>query len=660
MSRGPALAAGATFLYAIFLFGRYFGPAYQPGIVAALQLAVILLLATGAGRMLLGWLGVVDVSESQRTLIGATLGLGALSLGGFALCAARLAHPAAALVFLGTLWVAGAMQLRAVVVSLGANHALLRERPLSAAAVPLLLGLAFWATLVPPHQYDSLVYHLALPAAYIRSHGFVTVPTLVYSHFPQNAEMLYLLALLLRSDLLAQMFMWLAGALSVCWVFEFGKREAPLSAVLLACLLLAANTAFLLLSSITYVEALVMLWTTAALFSFMRWRQLDAAASETRGWLILSACFTGLALGTKYYAGTTAVLLGSWLLGRWASARSDGQRRRFMDLAVFTGVTTLLFSPWLIKNWLMAGNPFFPFFNSWFAGSHEGWNSAVAAGYFGTLNEYRGLGDWKALSRLPMLLLVNDPRFGGGMDVLGTLGWDILFWSLPAAVWAGWRNRFFRGLLVFCAVYGACWLLTGVVLRFLLVLAPALSLLVANGLYALRLRLGPLGRGLLAAGVALLLACHVLLFFFVELGVYSAGDVLLGLKDRGQYLSSRLEYYPCARYAAEHSGKSDKILLVGEQRGYYLDRDHVATSVHAPNAFIAWANEASSSKELAGRMSAAGFTKMVFVPRELKRLGEGVGDFTERGAANWAGLEPAYLKPALKTIGCAVYDVQKP
>jgi hypothetical protein len=99
---------------------------------------------------------------------------------------------------------------------------------------------------------------------------------------------------------------------------------------------------------------------------------------------------------------------------------------------------------------------------------------------------------------------------------------------------------------------------------------------------------------------------------------------------------------------------------VGEQRGYYLDREHVATSVHAPNAFVAWANEAASPAQLAARVREAGFTKLIFVPRELRRLGEGIGTFTPAGAANWSGLEPDHLKPALKTIGCAVYDVQRP
>ena len=60
---------------------------------------------------------------------------------------------------------------------------------------------------------------------------------------------------------------------------------------------------------------------------------------------------------------------------------------------------------------------------------------------------------------------------------------------------------------------------------------------------------------------------------------------------------------------------------MGEQRGYYVDRDHTATSVHAPNAFVAWANAASSPADLSARLASEGFSKVLVVPRELRRLG---------------------------------------
>ena len=348
------------------------------------------------------------------------------------------------------------------------------------------------------------------------------------------------------------------------------------------------------------------------------------------------------------------------MIARLALAPGPERPRRAGDAALLIGLSTAVFLPWLLKNAVMAGNPLFPFFNGAFLATKSGWNAEVAKGYFGALTEYRGLGGWRGLARLPMLLLTNDPRFGGGMDVLGTLGWDVTFWAMPLAAWAAWRNRFFRGLGLFCLAYFACWAATGVVLRFLLVLAPALSLLAGEGLYALRQRLLPGGRALLYGGLGLLIACHVLLFLFVELGVYGSGDALLGIKDRDGFLAAKLDYYPCARYASEHGKESDRILIVGEQRSYYLDREHTATSLHAPNRYLAWADEAASPAALAEKLRAEGYSQVLLVPRELQRLGSSVGQVTDRGVANWKGLEPEFLTPEFKGPACTVYAVRAP
>lgn len=93
--------------------------------------------------------------------------------------------------------------------------------------------------------------------------------------------------------------------------------------------------------------------------------------------------------------------------------------------------------------------------------------------------------------------------------------------------------------------------------------------------------------------------------------------------------------------------------MVGEQRGYYLTRAHQTTTVHAPNLYVRRANEASSPRELVRALRADGFTHMLFVPREAQRLAGGVGAFTERGRANWLGLE-AGLKTVHRGPACLV------
>jgi hypothetical protein len=628
---GAALTAG---LAAAVAAGGLL-PALRPGLLPFLLLVLTALAAAGAGRRLVAPVsGGLD--ELEKTVAGATLGLGLLSLGMFALGAARLLRPWTGSALLGVLWLAGWTEARAAAASLadGARRAL--ERPWLSALIGLPLLAALWACLVPPHQYDALVYHLALPQEYLRAGRLYAPRGIVYAHFPQNGEMLFTLALSLGSDLLAQMYAWLASALAVLWVLSFGRRvtkAAPWAAVLVA-----THTAVLLLSSTAYVETLVMLWTTGAILSF-----LASGEGEDRGLLLLSAAFTGLALGAKYYAGLLAAALFLRLV--W--------KRRWGAAALFTGVVTALFAPWLVKNWLLAGNPVFPFLYKTFPATSVGWTSDLAAGYFKVLTEYgHGRGYLHDLIRLPVLLLRDPLRFGGGMDVLGDLGWDLTLWLWPLGLWAAWKAKGARGLAWITVLYATGWFFTGVVLRFLIVLVPALALVGAEGAREWRARAGVPARTLAAAAAAVLTGSHLFLFLFVH-GVFGSQRVLLAFEDRGTFLAKRLDYYPCAAYADAALGERDKVLVVGEQRGYYLDRPHLTSTVHAPNLYVLRANAAASPAALARDLRSEGFTHLLFVPRESARLGDGLGTFTPSGAKNWTGLEKS-LTLVYKGPACLV------
>jgi hypothetical protein len=464
----------------------------------------------------------------------------------------------------------------------------------------------------------------------------------VFAHFPQNGEMLFSLALALGSDLLAQMLVWLATVLTVAWLLTFGRRlttAAPWAAVLVA-----THTAVLSLSSTTYVEPLVMLWTTGALLAFEASQE-----GRDRPLLLLSAACAGLALGTKYYAGLLCAAIVARLV--W--------RDRVKSALLFSVVVGVLFAPWLVKNWLCVGNPVFPFLYRLFPATELGWTSDLASGYFSVLTEYgHSRGFLRDLRDLPVLLFSNPLRFGGGMDVLGDLGWDLTLWLWPLGLWAAWKNRGPRGLAALTLLYAAGWFSTGVVLRFLTALAPALALLGASGVAAWREKAGTPARALAATAAGVLILLHLFLFFYIH-AVFGTERVLLALETRQEFLSRHLDYYPCAKFASETLAPADAVLVVGEQRGYYLSAAHRPTTVHAPNLYVTRANDAESPAALAAALRADGFDYLLFVPHEADRLRSGVGAFTERGTANWMGLE-AGLKTVFRGPACLVTALGAP
>ena len=96
---------------------------------------------------------------------------------------------------------------------------------------------------------------------------------------------------------------------------------------------------------------------------------------------------------------------------------------------------------------------------------------------------------------------------------------------------------------------------------------------------------------------------------------------------------------------------------MGEQRGYYLPLSHRTSTVHAPNPYLRRADEASSGEDLARALRSDGYTRLLFVPREARRLGPGLGELTERGRANWLGLE-SLLKTEFRGPACLVASLE--
>ncbi len=656
MTRWPQAAAVLSLAFALAVLSGFWRPFYGVALAGA-EISLLALIVTGAGRLVLSSLGPSDLSESQKTLVGATLGLGILSLSVFTLATAHLLRGWTVSLALALFWIFGWTEMRAALSSLPANRNLLRERPLAVVAMAALLGLIFLACLVPPHQYDPLVYHLALPQAYIRTGSFAGAASPIYARFPQNGEMLFAVALLLRSDALAHLFMWLSLALSAWWIFEMGKLEAPLSCALLACLLLLGHPAAMLLSSAAYVEPLAMLWMTAAALCFLRSCEGGERRPGSRGWLLLSGLFTGLALGTRYYAGAAAAIFEAVLLWRAAAGLRE-RGAKLKDAAVYALTATIPFAPWLIKNFINCGDPFFPFFTGAFALKNPA-DARAAAAYFQILGQYRHAGAAlkNALLFLPRLFRGGASPFGGGMDVLGTLGWPVVFWFAPVGAWVGRKSKFWRALTGFCAAYFLVWILTAAALRFLIAILPLLCLLAAAGVYGIWESSSKSGRSILAAAVGLLAAGNLFLFFFVQLGVFQSAGVLLGTQSRREFLSERLAYYPCAAYASAHSGQNDKILLVGEQRSYYVRPAHVASTIYGDNPYIVLANKAPNASTLASDLKGEGFSSLLVVPEESRRLGAGLGTLTAQGRRNFAGLS-RYLTQLYRAPGCAVLAIR--
>jgi len=486
--------------------------------------------------------------------------------------------------------------------------------PLLALALLAWLG-ALGAALAPAEFYDALIYHLAVPARYIASGGVGMIEGNYYARFPGGQGMLYALAILLRPDpiaagSLAQLLHLATGAAAALATFEMGRRHLRLGSGLLGAALFATTPGVLLIAIYPIADLAAAFYGSLVLACL-----LEARAGEggRRGWTRLAGLLAGLALGVKYTAAISVVAPAMiWLA--WEARRLD--RRRLADLALFALIAAAVFSPWMARNALLEGNPVAPYMASLFGGGKgpgladelarrlpEDGGAAVAAHILS--------GPWRA----------GIERLGAG----GYLGVAFIL-LIPFLLLGGTGGR--QGPIQLIAVVGftalAGWAATVQVTRYLFPALPAFALMAAEG--AARLAgSGRLARSLLAACTGWLILHHVYLFGVLAFTINPFG-VALGVEMPEDYLNRRVSYYPAASFINGSLPRDARVLLVGEGRTYYLEREVLANTPFDEKEVLRLAARAAArGDDLAAFLRAEGITHLLVSGPEMTRIARTAG-----------------------------------
>jgi 4-amino-4-deoxy-L-arabinose transferase-like glycosyltransferase len=479
-----------------------------------------------------------------------------------------------------------------------------RPKPWPWAALPLLIfflaAIAFTliGALAPATEsdYDSLVYHLALPKAYLRDHRIHLIPWLSHSNFPFTMEMLYLLGLMLRDQSLAKLFHCGCGWLTVCAIFAFGRRcwgprAGALGAAIFAAIPLVA---WEMMSA--YNELAFALYAFLAIFALSRWFQGREAAGG-QGWLWVAGLMCGLALGTKMLAG--AVLAFGLLALLWALLRLPQRRAMVVPIIGFAAIATAVASPWYLKSYLWTGNPVYPFFYGLFDGRY--WTAERAREYTQAQREFGQYRPQPAPLAQPGLMAAVQRAFRPGSGPLAFLAlpWNltmhprwyfdvpqhlrpvnILVWAfgplllalLPALLFAGPIGPPGRSLLWFALLYVLLWFTMSQNGRYLIPILPGLC--ACAGLAASRLLER---RGLLSAAATLALLLAFASGLYASYGLASpAMSVALGTESPQQYLTEISPLYRALDQINRATPANARILALGDEpRLFYLERDYL-------------------------------------------------------------------------------------
>jgi hypothetical protein len=474
-------------------------------------------------------------------------------------------------------------------------------------ATALLLALAMLAvvSLVPDFGWDALLYHLAVGKIYLREHAIVALPWLFQANFPANGDLVYLHGLMAGGGRTAMALDFLFALLAVLATYRLARCFLPRPSSALAALALVVSTDFLAVFGTSGVELCWTAFGVLALTCALVWREGPRALD---GRLHLSAVLAGFVAGTKVTGvGTAAAIALVPLLSAPLGARLRTAFR-------FAWVSVLAASPCYLKTWIHTGTPVWPL--SFGVFHPHPWDPTAQHVLETTVREqwapFSGL-SWRTIPAAVVDFASRRDGFVLGLLLLFLAG-SLIQRKKLAATWP---------LAVFAAVHLLMWCFVTQQPRFLLPAMPA----VLVGLFAMTRPVEseserPLARVLSgSAFAALWLAIFAAWAPYwpskVRLGLQPGIPILLGQLSHEQALD-RVPFRAESRRANELTPRDARILLYGESRGYFLDREY---GIGDP-ATQAWLDYRAlpDAKALAARLSELGVTHVLVGDRPERDL----------------------------------------
>lgn len=148
-----------------------------------------------------------------------------------------------------------------------------------------------------------------------------------------------------------------------------------------------------------------------------------------------------------------------------------------------------------------------------------------------------------------------------------------------------------------------------------------------------------------------------LFLFFFSLSVTSPWAAAIGLESKTAYLARMVSYYPAAVFVNTQLPENARVYVLGDQRGYYYDREVQITPIFSKNRFTEWANDSKDAGELRSVLQQAGVTHIVFNHAEWNRLNRSYPTlrFSTLGEKNWTDLQNHGLKQLYTDSACSIY-----
>jgi len=463
---------------------------------------------------------------------------------------------------------------------------------------------------VPPISKDALIHHLAVPKLYLNHGGMYEIPSMVYSYYPMNLQMLYMAALYFGSDIAPKFIHFSFALLTAGLIFGYLKQRLSSFYGLIGAVFFLSIPVVVKLSITAYIDLGLISFSTASILLIFKW--VESGFRQRH--LVFSAVFCGLAMGTKYNGLVVCCILTlfvPFVYSRFNINRHFAGFKAVRSGFVFLVIALIVFSPWAIRNWYWTGNPIYPLYNDIFSQARtaiekltksskpdtpapiaESANAAPkfrSPGPIAYRSEIYNETPWE-IALLPVRVFFQgkdgDPQyFDGKLNLFllilpffafwkkGRLD-SVHRWEIKALAW-------FSALFFLIALFT-----TGMRVRYIAPIIPPLVILSVFGLHNIRERIQAIidrwkklvAKACLGGAVFACLVYNAAYlkeqYRYVQPLYYLSGNV-----SRYEYISKYRFEYPAMRYINENLPSDSKILFffMGK-RGYYCDREYVPES----------------------------------------------------------------------------------
>ena len=493
----------------------------------------------------------------------------------------------------------------------------------------IILLFSFLNSLTYPHQSDGVRYHLTAPELWLKAGKIYYIPYITFSNFPFTIEMLYLLGLAIEGPILPKLIHFYLFILTILSLHSINKNIFANRMGLLPVFIFVTTPCVPILASWSFIDLGLVLYLILTIYALILWFKENKI-----NFIILCGILSAGLLGTKYtmimiICFLTFIIFIKTLFIKVSETKKISKKIifSFKNALIYSLIAFILASNWYIRNLINTGNPVYPLAYKWFDG--KDWGSHNESFYLSRVAD-KGIGkDFISFLRLPWDVTFNwgdFEMFSIGIVYFGLSILTILFIIRIIKALRKKKFAFLKSIsiffIIFSLFYVILWFFSYQSNRFLMPILPLISLFLSYNI--IKLFKNKIFKSILVASIILLSLHNVLWtlkYFIFEYNFYNPNVYplrsVLGFESKDSFLSKQLSYYSVINYANKNLKATDKILFVGEHRGFYTQINFIASDWYDTPYILTLIRKSKDVNDLFNKLKSENFTHILFNWQEL-------------------------------------------